>query len=160
MQISHLSDSGGLKRKYLTPILSCGLYYYLMLMVCVTVVIGFMKWIWDKTSNEIPTSMCSYETCQKFFIIYQAIIWIIQVYEVYITPLLYIDILIIWKKNLKKIKITISKSKILNCQCKYFSLTETFSQSIWSLYDLHFHSSINNNKLRNATCIYWSTVFK
>lgn len=99
-----------------------------------------------------------------FVTVITAIIWVIQENEFYITFLLYIDILIIWKKkNYKKLKIKIydSKSIILNGQCNiYFnnSLSKTIFQSIWSIYNLQFHSSINNNELWNAK--YWLTVIK
>lgn len=99
-----------------------------------------------------------------FVTVITAIIWVIQENEFYITFLLYIDILIIWKKkNYKKLKIKIydSKSIILNGKCNIHvnnSLTKTIFQSILSFYNLQFHSSINNNELCNA--IYWLTVFK
>lgn len=99
-----------------------------------------------------------------FVTVITAIIWVIQENEFYITFLLYIDILIIWKKkNYKKLKIKIydSKSIILNGQCNIYvnnSLSKTIFQSIRSIYNLQFHSSINNNELWNAK--YWLTVIK
>lgn len=67
------------------------------------------------------------------------------------------------KKNYKKLKIKIydSKSIILNGQCNIYvnnSLSKTIFQSIRSIYNLQFHSSINNNELWNAK--YWLTVIK